>query len=203
MIAFIKGIVEDIEENKVIIGTENMGYNIFVPASVISKIGRTGVDVKLYTYLSVREDAMVLYGFLSKDDLKLFKQLITVSGIGPKGGLSILSTYTAEELRIAILSGDSKAISKAPGIGTKTASKVILELKDKIDVSVAFADEEEIENVSSGGQALGGIKQDALDGLIVLGYSPSAAMMAVNSVIKNNPDIKDAGELIKFALKQI
>lgn len=202
MISFIKGTVEDIEEDKIVVETGNIGYNIFVPASVINKISRTGGEVKVYTYLSVREDAMVLFGFLTKDDLTLFKQLISVNGVGPKAGLNILSTYSAEELRIAILSGDSKAISKAPGIGAKTASKIILELKDKIDVSVAFGGDDPLE-AQTGAFVDSGIKQDAMDALMVLGYSASSAMMAVNATLNSVPDIKDTGELVKLSLKYL
>lgn len=116
--------------------------------AVFDMLPDEGEDVKIYTYLCVREDAMILYGFLSKDDLEIFKLLITVSGIGPKGGLAILSTLPADDLRFAILSGDSKAISKAPGIGAKTAQRVILDLKDKLSLEDAF--EKKLENQTSG-----------------------------------------------------
>lgn len=201
MISFIKGIVEDIEEDKIIIDSGNIGYNIFVPSSVINKIGRTGVEVKIYTYLSVREDAMVLFGFLTKEDLKLYKQLITVNGVGPKAGLSILSTFSSEELKLFIMSDDSKAIAKAPGIGSKTASKIILELKDKIDMASDIYIEADGERLA--GNINSSVKKDAMDALIALGYSSSTAMSAVNAVLKDKPDIDDVSEIIKFSLKYI
>ena len=111
-----------------------MGYNIFMPMSRAEAGLRRGDEVKIHTHLNVKEDAMQLFGFLTKDDLEIFKLLIGVSGIGPKGGLNILSYLSGDELRFAVLSGDAKAISKAPGIGKKTAEKLIIELKDKLNV---------------------------------------------------------------------
>ena len=131
MISFIKGMVADIEEDKVVIECNQIGYNIFVPASVIGNINRTGEEVKLYTYMSVREDAVTLFGFLAKEELNLFKKMISVSGIGPKGALGILSTLSVDNLKLAILSEDAKSIAKSPGLGAKTASKLILELKTR------------------------------------------------------------------------
>lgn len=133
MIGFIKGTIEDIEEDRAVVDCNGIGYNIFMPSSVLSNIS-IGATVKIYTYLAVREDAMNLFGFLGKQDLDIFKKLITVSGIGPKGGLSIMSVMTADEVRMAIITGDHKAISKAPGVGAKTAMKVIVELKDKVNL---------------------------------------------------------------------
>jgi Holliday junction DNA helicase RuvA len=200
MISFIKGVIVDIEEDKVVVECNNIGYNIFVPSSVINKAGNIGSNIKLHTYLSVREDAMTLFGFLTKEELKLFKQMIGVSGIGPKGALGILSTLSVESLRLAIVAGDSKAISKSPGIGAKTASKLILELKDKIDISTGIDDEEAdiiANNIDTD------IQGDAVDALIVLGYSASQSFAAVKEACKNNNDVTDVSDLIKIALKNI
>ena len=111
-----------------------------------------GEEIKLHTYLNVREDAMQLFGFLTRDDLEIFRLLIGVSGIGPKGGLSILSKLSADDLRFAVLSGDAKAISSAPGIGKKTAEKVIIELKDKLNLEEML----EPKDVSSSAEVVGG-----------------------------------------------
>lgn len=144
---------------------------------------------------------MILYGFLSKDDLEIFKLLITVSGIGPKGGLAILSTLSADDLRFAILSGDSKAISKAPGIGAKTAQRVILDLKDKLSLEDAF--EKKLENQASGVAASmnSTVKNDAVMALNALGYSSTESLKAVSKVdITEDMDVED---VLKFALKNM
>ena len=125
MIAYVKGIVEDITEDNAVVDVGGMGYNIRISADTAARLPGIGETVKLYTYTSVREDAIQLFGFLSKNDLDIFRKCITVSGIGPKGGLAILSVLDADSLRFAILSGDVKAITKAPGIGSKTAERLI------------------------------------------------------------------------------
>ena len=144
---------------------------------------------------------MILYGFLTKDDLEMFKLLITVSGIGPKGGLAILSTLSSDDLRFAVLSGDSKAISKAPGIGSKTAQRVIIDLKDKLSLEDAFEKKLEHENekinVSSNSQ----VKNDAVMALNALGYSSTESLKAVSKVeITDDMDVED---VLKAALKHM
>ena len=134
MIAYLNGILAEIEEENIVIEVNGIGYNVRIPAGMAGRLPQIGEVVKLYTYTSVREDAIGLYGFLSRDDLNMYRQLITVSGIGPKGGLSVLSAMSADELRMAVISQDAKAIAKAPGVGTKTAQRIILELKDKISL---------------------------------------------------------------------
>ena len=136
MIAYIKGEVAWIEEERIVLESGNIGYNIMMPASSFDTQDLVGKEVKIYTHLNVREDAMQLYGFLNLDELKTFRLLLGVNGIGPKAALGILSGLTTDELRFAVLSDDVKTISKAPGIGKKTAQKLILELKDKIDSKV-------------------------------------------------------------------
>ena len=138
MYAYISGKLEGVAEDAVIIDNHGIGYQILVPSSTLDRLPSVGGEVKVYTYLQVREDAMVLFGFLTKEELELFKRLITVTGIGPKGALAILSTLSVDDLRFAILSGDAKAIAAAPGIGVKTAQRVILDLKDRMDFLEAF-----------------------------------------------------------------
>ena len=136
VISFIKGPLVEIVEDTVVIESGNVGFEIHVPLSVLEKLPGIGKETKLFTYFQVREDAMCLFGFLNRQDLQMFKQLISVNGIGPKGALGVLSALRPEELRRAIVSGDAKAISKAPGIGAKTAQRIILDLKkDKIDMA--------------------------------------------------------------------
>lgn len=193
MISYIKGIIEEVEEDKVIIDNNGMGYGIFMPQSSLELIG-PGEELKIYTYLNVKEDAMQLYGFLSKEELNLFKKLIGVSGVGPKGGLSIITACPGDRLQMAIISGDAKAISKAQGIGAKTAQRIIIELKDKIDL------EEVISTNSGEAVADTGVKSDAIEALIALGYSRTSAFNAVNKVDKVTDNVE---ELLKLALKNI
>lgn len=195
MLGFIKGIVEDIEEDKAVVDCNGIGYNVFMPGSMLSQIS-VGEKVKIYTYLSVREDAMYLFGFLQKQDLDIFKKLITVSGIGPKGGLSIMSVMSADEVRMAIIAGDDKAISKAPGVGAKTAMKVIVELKDKIKLDdTAF-----MSKVTST-TAENGMENEAVMALVALGYSQQESVNAVKSVASSGCD--DAAAIIKEALRRM
>lgn len=195
MLGFIKGIVEDIEEDKAVVDCNGIGYNVFMPGSMLSQIS-VGEKVKIYTYLSVREDAMYLFGFLQKQDLDIFKKLITVSGIGPKGGLSIMSVMSADEVRMAIIAGDDKAISKAPGVGAKTAMKVIVELKDKIKLDdTAF-----MSKVTST-TAENGMENEAVMALVALGYSQQESVNAVKSVASSGCD--DAAAIIKEALRKM
>lgn len=193
MISYIKGIIEEVEEDKVIIDNNGIGYGIFMPQSSLELIG-PGEELKIYTYLNVKEDAMQIYGFLSKEELNLFKKLIGVSGVGPKGGLSIITACPGDSLQMAIISGDAKAISKAQGIGAKTAQRIIIELKDKIDL------EEVIFTNSGEAVADAGVKSDAIEALIALGYSRTSAFNAVNKVDKITDDVE---ELLKLALKNI
>ena len=132
MIRYIKGTLEMIEEDAVVLDNHGIGYRILVSPAMLDSLPDMGSEMRIYTYLNVREDAMQLFGFGSMDELEIFKMLITVSGIGPKAGLSILGTLSADDIRFAVLADDAAAIAKAPGVGAKTAKKVIVELKDKI-----------------------------------------------------------------------
>ncbi len=123
MIAFIRGIVADMTESSIILEAGNIGYEIFMTSSAMDRLLRTGEEVKIHTYFHVREDAMQLYGFLSKDDLQMFRLLLGVNGIGPKAALGVMSGITPDELRFAVLSDDVKTISKAPGIGKKNRTE--------------------------------------------------------------------------------
>ena len=195
MYAYIKGEIVDIAEDNVVLECNNIGYNIKVPFSVIQSLPGIGEDVKIYTYTCVREDAFILYGFLTKDDLWIFKKLITVNGIGPKGALGILSAMSADDLRFAIIAGDSKAISKAPGIGAKSAERIILDLKDKIDLEPMMTKEP----VVSTGQLLNSdAKNEAIEAMTALGYSASEAVKAVKQLTIT--DDMDSGMILKEAL---
>lgn len=199
MYAYIRGELAEINTDHIVIESGGIGYRIFIPGQTFEYLPAAGEELKVYTYLHLREDLMILYGFLTRDDLEIFKLLITVSGIGPKGGLAILSTLDADDLRFAILSGDAKTISRAPGIGAKTAQRVILELKDKLSLEEAFEKKKEHTMVSapSGSQ----VKNDAVLALTALGYSSAESLKAVSKVeITEDMDVED---LLKAALKQM
>ena len=142
MIAFVSGILSDSTEDAAVVDVSGVGYRVLVSPGTLDKLPAVGTPVKLYTYFCVREDALLLYGFLTKEELGLFKQLITVSGIGPKAGLSLLSVMSVDDLRFAIFSADARAIAKAPGVGKKTAERLVLELKDKIGAPGVLPDAE-------------------------------------------------------------
>ena len=200
MYAYFKGKLAYIGEDSIILDVHDVGYRIFLSPTSISFLPQLGEEVRLYTYTSVREDAIWLYGFLSHEDLEIFKKCITVSGIGPKGGMSILSVMDAEALRFAIISGDVKAISKAPGIGAKTAQRLILELKDKISIEETLVNQE-----VSGVRTMAGNKdrnsEEAVEALVALGYSASDALKAVKA-IENTADM-DVESILKAALKNM
>lgn len=202
MIAYIKGTVAGILEDRVILEAGPMGYNIFMPMAQADSALRTGENVKIYTYLNVREDAMQLFGFLTKDDLNTFKLLLSVNGIGPKAALGILGGLSADELRFAILADDVKTISKAPGIGRKTAQKLILELKDKMDLQEAFALKTEHVQAAQGDTAgLSDVRKEAVEALTALGYSAADALRAVKKV--ELTEDMDVEALLKLALKNM
>lgn len=181
MIGYIKGILAEIEEESIILENGNIGYCVRIPGLVMDRLPAVGSEVKLYTYMYVREDAISLFGFFTKDELEVFKLLLTVSGVGPKAALGILSALSCSDLRIAVHSQDSKAIAKAPGIGAKTAQRIIIDLKDKLKLEDAWnADENDsgIANVDAGSV----VQKEAIEALTALGYGVSEAAAAVRKV---------------------
>ncbi len=199
MIAFVKGKIEDLSEENVVVDVGGVGINVKISAGTFHLLPGIGGEVKLYTYTSVREDAFNLFGFLTRDELELFKKLITVNGIGPKGGLSILSVMSADELRFAIVSGDGAAIAKAPGIGKKTAERVILDLRDKVSLEDTLI-HKEMQVSALGGQDNHAVNE-AVEALTALGYSATDALQAVKKVPAN--DNMDVETLLKLALKNM
>ena len=203
MISFIRGLVADTTENAVILENNGIGYEIFMTGSSIEQVSRIDGEVKIHTYFQVREDAMQLYGFLSKDDLEIVSPSSKCKRNRPKAALGVLAGLTADELRFAVLSDDIKTISKAPGIGKKTAQKLILELKDKLKLEDAFekklAHEQEAASVS--GFLIHDGRQEAAEALIALGYSSTDAMKAVRKVTDVSPD--DVEALLKACIKTV
>lgn len=199
MIAFVKGKIEDLSEENVVVDVGGVGINVKISAGTFNLLPGMGGEVKLYTYTSVREDAFNLFGFLTRDELELFKKLITVNGIGPKGGLSILSVMSADELRFAIVSGDGAAIAKAPGVGKKTAERVILDLRDKISLEDTLIHKEI--QASGTGSGDSHAVNEAVEALTALGYSATDALQAVRKVSADeNTDVET---LLKLALKNM
>ena len=199
MISYIKGILEDMSPGMVVVDNHGIGYQMMVPMRGES-FPKIGQEIKIYTHMHVREDDVSLFGFLSKEEKEAFELLIGVNGIGPKVGLSVLSTLSVYELKMAVISEDVKTISKTPGLGPKGAKKLILELKDKLSF-------EELEEDGVGAEIFDTSVDSSdsvmitIEGLVSLGYSKSEAAIAVNKVeaAKNlTPE-----ELLKKALKNI
>ena len=190
MIAFIKGTVDSLSEGKMILESHGIGYELNIPASMFDAGVREGEELKIYTHMSVREDGISLFGFLSREDHEIYRMLIGVSGIGPKAALAVLSTLTADNLRFAVLSEDVQAIAKTPGIGKKTAQKLILELKDKFDLQEALRQAGEPDAF-----------QDAVQALTALGYSGTEALQAVKKV--EITEGMDSEAVLKAALKHM
>ncbi len=205
MYAYIKGTLEEITEDNIIVEAGGIGYNVKVSAATAQLLPGLGNEVKIYTYTLVREDTFSLYGFLTRDDLEIFKKLITVNGIGPKGGLAVLSVMSADDLRIAVLSGDAKAIARAPGIGSKTAERVILDLRDKISLEDALKNiggTPDSSAVSPDGTSMdNAMIKEAVEALTALGYSVTDATSAVRKVEMTEGMTVET--LLKAALKYI
>ena len=199
MIAYVQGEIVEFYEDNVVLEVGGIGYNIKISARAAQSLPGIGATVKLHTYTLVREDAFQLYGFLTRDDLALFKKCITVNGIGPKGGLALLSAMDADSLRYAILSGDVKAIAKAPGIGSKTAERLILDLKDKVSFDDAMIYKEIADTAAA--PAAEGVIREAVEALVALGYGQTESLKAVGQV----PDAEnmDSSALLKAALKKL
>ena len=203
MINYVSGILSEIEENLIIVEAGGIGYGINVPASLIGELPKAGSAVRIYTYFSVKEDSESLYGFINKEDRDMFRQLISVNGVGPKGALAILSVIRPDDLRLAIATGDSKSISRAQGIGAKTAERVILELKNKVGdinaIGAAVLGGKSAGTIAAGKQY--GPVSEAMDALIMLGYSRMEAGKAL-SLVNVNEDMPTE-EVLRLALKNI
>lgn len=201
MIAYFRGIVAEVTESRLVLDVNNIGYQIFITSRDAAEMPGRGEEVRIHTFLNVKEDAMQLFGFLSEDDLEIYKLLLNVNGIGPKAALGVLSVLTADDLRFAVLSDDAKAIAKAPGIGNKTAQKLILELKDKLSLEEAFERKLDAGSASVGVPMDSDAKTEAVQALSALGYSNSDALKAVRRA--NITEDMDVETILKLALKQI
>ena len=202
MIAFVKGYLVEMNDSMCVVDVNGMGINVNISSLTASFLPPVGEEVKLHTYTSVREDAFQLFGFLSRDELMLFKKLITVNGVGPKAGLSILSLGNPEDIRFAILSGDVKLISGASGVGKKTAERIVLELKDKLDWNAEMISRDIGKSSLGNGKSLNDpARKESYEALIALGYSASDAGKVLESI-----DISEdmsSEDILKEALKKL
>jgi Holliday junction DNA helicase RuvA len=201
MFSYLKGELTEIHTDHIVVETGGIGYMLVISGQAMTELPPVGSDIKVYTYLYLREDILMLYGFLDRDELDVFKLLIGVSGIGPKGAIGVLSALSPDDLRFAVLAGDSKAISKAPGIGAKTAQRVVLELKDKLSLEEALEKKQENSARVLADTSGSSVKNDAVLALTALGYSSSESLKAVSKVeITEEMDVED---VLKAALKHM
>ena len=203
MISYVRGELVQAMDTYAVLDVNGFGLRVFLTGRDLSALPPNGEEVRLHTYFLVKEDAMQLYGFWHKDDLQVFRLLLSVNGIGPKAALGVLSGLSADELRFAVLSDDVKTLSRAPGIGKKTAQKLILELKDKLKLEDAFEKKlmHEQENADLNGTDFHDGRQEAVEALTALGYSSSEALKAVHKVTDVDPG--DVEAILKAALKQL
>ncbi len=195
MYAFIEGKLEEKRQGEIVINAGGVGYQLICSASTVAEAPQAGERFRAYTYLSVREDAMDLFGFATKEERAMFLKLCSVSGVGARTALGVLSSMPLRDLSIAIATGDTGALSRAPGIGKKTAQRLVLELKDKVEAG---------ELTSSAGQAVPaaamGAQQEAVAALMALGYTSAEAARAINQV-QGQADKTD--QLIMLALRTL
>ncbi|WP_130837918.1 Holliday junction branch migration protein RuvA [Lachnoclostridium sp. Marseille-P6806] len=202
MISFLKGTIDHISDTALELEVGGVGYEVQVSPATASKLQRSGPEATVYTYTYVREDQIALYGFASRDELSLFRRLITVSGIGPKAGLSLLSAMSADDLRFAIMAGDARTISRAPGVGKRTAERLILELREKIGAEEAAEAAGALTSGETAGSGdMSGDAEEAAEALIALGYSRTEALRAVRKAKESGASGTE--ELLRSGLKLI
>lgn len=203
MISYVKGEIAAILEDKVIIETGGIGFGLYMPMQSLATLPPVGNIIKIHSYMHVKEDGIKLFGFLTADDLEIFRMLIAVNGIGPKGGLQILSQMSTDALRIAVLSGDTTSIAKTPGIGKKTAEKLIIELRDKLKLIDVFQEYDESNPTSSfaSDASVNPVSLDAVQALVALGYENQEALQAVRKVPLDEDSTVEG--ILKQAFKHI
>ena len=193
MIAYVRGEVAEKEPTRVVIEAGGVGYELLIPVSTYEKLPRIGSEAKLLAYHCVREDDEILFGFATADEREMFGKLTSVSGVGPKIALAILSGSSVGELSMAIVGGDAKRIAAIKGVGKKTAEKICVELRDKVN-ALAFAAGRGDKEVASP------IAADALAALRALGFNEETSSKMVADVLAKNPDVDDVEKVIKLAL---
>ncbi len=198
MFAYIEGTIEEITVDSVVLDHEGIGYQIFLPVSDLDRLVRGTHNVRIHTHFQVSENGVALFGFLTKEEKEMFHLLLSVNGVGPKAALAVMGSLSLDELRFAILSEDAKTISKAPGIGPKSAKRIILDLKDKIDMEEAIS-----VRLDGGAPDIGAasVKNDTVAALVALGYSGAEALRAYNEI--ENADELDTDAALKECLKKM
>ena len=196
MIAYIKGTVEQLNDQSVVLDNQGIGYIINASSATLSRLPRKGEVAQLYTYFQVKEDDMSLFGFLSQEEIRLFRLLISISGIGPKVATAILAAMSPVQIMTAVVSQDAVAFSQVSGVGKKTAQRITLELQDKIKTQDWGSDQEGMTMQSVASSE----KQDAIDALLALGYGRSESMRAVLAVATEDMATE---QMIRLALKKL
>jgi Holliday junction DNA helicase RuvA len=200
MIAYIKGPLSYITETHAVIDIHGLGLQIQASPSTLSRLPNPGSETQLFTYLQLTENGQALHGFLTKEEVRLFTLLISVSGIGPKAATAILGTFPPEQVMLAVIAQDAQALSKAPGVGKKTAERIILELRDKVKSTEAWADPSNTPGMAGLQLAGNSAKQDAMEALLALGYGRAEAMQAVLEVAN---ETMGADIIIRQSLKKL
>ena len=197
MISFLRGTIASKSENSLVIDVGGIGFSVNMPVTAIAKTGGIGDSVTVHTYLQMRDDQPELYGFLQTEEINYFNKLISISGVGPKAALSVLGTLSVQDIAYAIIAEDIKAITRAPGVGTKMAQRIILELKGKIDTHEAVGSSVSMQSIPK--TALRA-DTEAVNALIALGASPSEAQKAVMQISKDGMSTEN---IIKEALRRM
>ncbi len=203
MFAYIRGMLADIDDSMVVIENNGIGYALNSSMNTIRQLPAIGSEVKLNTKLIPKEDSLTLYGFFEKEELKMFELLLSVSGIGPKGALAILSSMTVSDIQFAVAGGDAKAFAMAPGVGKKTAERVIIDLKDKVDIIGAFEAKitSDLSGNSKNSTTGSTVKEEVLEALVSLGYSASNAARALDKMTITESTTTE--QLLSDTLKQM
>ena len=196
MFAYIKGVLETKQNTFVVIDVQGIGYKVFMPSNSIDALGEIGEIVKVYTYYYVREDNISLYGFSSNEELRMFELLLSVSGVGAKSGVAMLSEISPSKFALAVITDDVASLTKIPGVGKKTAARIILELKDKLKTEQALETSEETKTKISNDENI----DEAIAALQVLGYTKKEIQKALEKVETKGLEIE---EIIKIGLKYL
>jgi len=200
MIAYVKGILAMVNDQSVVMDVNGVGYLVNVSTATLSRLPVKGSQLQLFTYMQATESGQFLHGFLTQEEVRMFTLLISVSGIGPKVATATLGALSPQEIIMAVIAEDAIALSKAPGIGKKTAQRLVLELRDKIKTSDAWEESSGMVAQTMAGASSSGEKQDAMDALLALGYGRAEAMQVVLEVAE---DGMMADMLIRQALKKL
>ena len=195
MIAYLRGVLAEKEITRVVVECQGVGYEAAIPLSTFDRLPAEGAEVKLYTHHEVREDAQLLFGFATKPERDMFRLVTTVSGVGPKLALAVLSGLTVGDLQLAVSQGDAKRLAAVKGIGKKTAARIVVELKDKINPIEALANA-----TAETSREQGAVLRDAMLALAALGFSEDIARAKVQQVLDGEPGLADVETILKRAL---